>query len=503
MSTTIKNPGRTLARASAAKGIRTGEEYVRGLNDGRRLFIDGKLVTDVTGYAPLKGVISTIAGMFDVQHTPEYQDIITYVSPATGHRVSKTYMPASTLEEFQDRLRCDYARTDLTYGYMGRLTDFMSAILLDLEAGLRAIGKTGAADKVDAYIEYCRENDLQITHALLDPQSDRSKPDAPNEAVRVVERRPDGIVVSGVRMLSTLAPVADECYVGPYFPRKPGEEEYTLTFVLPMNAPGLKIVARETYDKGASLFDRPLTGRFDEGDAILVFDNVFVPTERLLIDGDVEAYNKGRTNAAGYVGIQAITRSTAKLRFLTGLCSTVAHANGRDKTPRFQAQIGELVGLLALSEGMQQGACVDAARRVEARRHGQLSHVGDGISEPTHQASMGAAALNFFYPWVNTKAIECLRFAAGSGAIAMSEADYQNPEIQPLLDKWLIGPGIDAEHRLQLMKLVWDASSTEFGSRQALYERLYSGDPERNAQIWFMHPKRVEAEGMVKRLLGW
>ncbi len=139
-------------------------------------------------------------------------------------------------------------------------------------------------------------------------------------------------------MLSTLAPVANECCIGPYFPRKPGKEDFVLAFQILMNTPGFSILARQTYyDQGQPEFDRPLTSRFDEGDAILVFEEVFVPDDRLVVNGDLEAYNSMIRLGVGYTAIQATTRSTMKLRSLTGLATAIARANGRDKTPRFQA----------------------------------------------------------------------------------------------------------------------------------------------------------------------
>ena len=84
----------------------------------------------------------------------------------------------------------------------------------------------------------------------------------------------------------------------------------------------------------------------------------------------------------------------------------------------------------------------------------------------------------------------------------VSEADYRDAEIGPLMDRWLVGPAIGAEQRLRLMKLAWDLTGTEFGSRAGLYERLYSGDPEANGQRWFRSPVVAECEAMVTRLLG-
>ncbi len=482
--------------------LKTGTQYRESLRDGRKLYIDGKRVEDVTAYVPLQGVIDTLAALYDDQHDPAYRDILTYTSPSSGESVSKTYLEARTLDELHALAGCFHLRALRTFGLMGRLTDFMSGFLVDTVVGLRAMGRTEAAARAQYIVEHCRENDLQVTHALIDPQTDRSKLDAPSQAVQLVERRADGIVVSGCRMLSTLAPVANECYVGPYYPRKPGEEKFALTFVIPMNAPGLSILGRESFHRGESAFDRPLSARFDEGDAILMFDKVFVPSERVIVDGDVEAYNGIMGTRPGYTSLQACTRSTMKLRFLVGIATAVARANGRDKTPRFQAAIGELTALVSIAEGIRSGAIADTHRRVQAFAEGKLAIEGDGLAEAKAIASPGNAAVNFFFPYANTKAVDVLRLAAGSGVLAMSEADYAHPDIGPLMDEWLIGPGVAAKERLSLMKLAWDMTGTEFGSRAGLYERLYSGDPEINAQRWFASPVTRECEALVRRLLA-
>jgi 4-hydroxyphenylacetate 3-monooxygenase len=481
--------------------IKTGKQYVDSLRDGRKLFIDGKVVTDVTTYAPLQGVIHTIASLYDDQHQSSLRDVLTFRSPRTGDPVSKTYLEAHTLDELHELAGCFHLRALRTFGLMGRLTDFMSGYLVDQAVGLRVLGKSEAAAKAQAIVEHCREHDAQLTHALIDPQTDRSKQDAPSQAVQLIERRSDGIVVSGCRMLSTLAPVANECYVGPYAPRKPGQEKFALAFVVPMNAPGLSILARESFHRSESTFDRPVTSRFDEGDAILMFDKVFVPNDRIIVDGDLEAYNKMITLRPGYTSLQACVRSTMKLRLLAGIATAVARANGRDKTPRFQAAIGELIALVSIAEGIKAGTIADTLRRVKAYGQGKVAIEGDGVSEPKAIASPGGAAMNFFFPYANTKAVDVLRMAAGSGVLAVTEAEYANPEVGPLMDDWLIGSDIDAKQRLRLMKLAWDMTGTAFGSRAALYERLYSGDPEVNAQRWFASPINGECEMLVRQLL--
>jgi len=151
--------------------IKTGRQYIDSLRDGRRLHIDGKVVSDVTAYTPLQGVIGTIASLCDDQHDPAYRDVLTYASPTTGEPVSATYLEARTAQEFAALAGCFHLRAKRTFGLMGRLTDFMSAFLVDHAVALRALGKNEAAARAQGMVEHCRENDLQVTHALIDPQS--------------------------------------------------------------------------------------------------------------------------------------------------------------------------------------------------------------------------------------------------------------------------------------------------------------------------------------------
>src|SRR5262249_52968094 len=178
-------------------------------------------------------------------------------------------------------------------------------------------------------------------------------------------------------------------------------------------------------------------------------------------------------------------RSTMKLRFLAGVATAIARANGRDKLPRFQAAIGELIALISVAEGIRAGAIAEGLRRAQALAAGETRIEGAGLSEPRTVGVCGGAAINFFFPYANTKAADVLRPAAGSGVLAMSATDYANPSIGPLMDKWLVGPGIDARRRLQLMKLAWDMTGTEFGSRAGLYQRRYSGGSAVTGPRWF------------------
>jgi 4-hydroxyphenylacetate 3-monooxygenase oxygenase component len=473
-------------------GIRSGAEYRERLKDGRTIYVNGERVKDVTDYPPFQRIVGTLAALYDLQHVPAHQPILTYPSPKTGDLVSLSFLITETAGDVVRRIRAEEFRAEATFGLMGRLPDFMNALITDAAAAASflAAREPRFGQNIVRYYEECREQDLCLTHTLVDPQIDRSKgpgqqadPEAALHRVRETER---GIIVCGARMLSTLAPFSDEIWVGPFYPRKPGEESYALCFAIPIDTTGLKFICREPYDNGRSSFDRPLTSRFDEEDALAIFDDVLVPWERVFINGDIEASNAFLVHGPGYALLQATVRGIVKLRFLTGLACEVAEAIGRTAAPHVQAQLGELVAKVELGNGLLRAAAQDV---VAARREGMSLRAL-------------AAALWVFIPETQMRAAEIIRQLSGSGLILTpTERDFENLEIAPYLEKYLQGKNLSARQRVQLFKLAWDMIGEQFGGRQLQYEWFYAGDPIFTRSRFYHSPAVDTYKALVDRLL--
>lgn len=335
-------------------GARTGQEYIDGLRDDRELYVNGELVRDVTTYPAFQGVIREMARLYDCQHQEPYTDILTYPSPTSHEPVSTSFVLAESWADIEKRRFGETTRCELTCGMMGRLPDYMNAFVADMAAITAWLGRNEPrfGDNAWTYYELCREKDLCLTHTLVDPQIDKTKGVEDQESIRIVKETDAGLIVNGARMLSTLAPISDDIWVAPYMPRKPGQEAYAVSFSIPVATPGLKFICREPYDAGAGDFNRPLSSRFDEGDAIAVFDNVLVPWERVFAARDVETYNLIAPRMPGYFALQAVIRGAVKLRFMTGLACLVAHSVGRSEITRYQELIGELVSYVELADGL-------------------------------------------------------------------------------------------------------------------------------------------------------
>jgi 4-hydroxyphenylacetate 3-monooxygenase/anthranilate 3-monooxygenase (FAD)/4-hydroxyphenylacetate 3-monooxygenase len=288
--------------------IRSGSEYRESLQDGRTVFVAGERLADVTAYLPFSGAINSLSGLYDLQH--ERPDDLTY-SDASGERFALSFLSAKSADDVARRQRADELRAETTFGLMGRMPDFMNALVTDAALGMRDHPTLDPAhiENLQRYQRDCRANDWCLTHTLVDPQVDRSRGPAEQADPELVLHRgretDAGIVVRGTRMLSTLAPFANELWVGSFYPRRPGEEDYALCFAMPMGTPGLSFLCREPCDLGRGSFDRPLSSRFDEEDALAIFDDVLVPWERVFIAGDLTAYNDLVGSGPGLTPLQA------------------------------------------------------------------------------------------------------------------------------------------------------------------------------------------------------
>ncbi|WP_448511102.1 4-hydroxyphenylacetate 3-hydroxylase family protein [Immundisolibacter sp.] len=496
-------------------GIQTGQQYIDSLRDERELHIGGERVRDVTTHPRLQGIVRSIAQHYDDFHKPELTPLYTYPSPKDGKPVSNSFLPARTWEEVEQRMCGEAARKEATYGLMGRLPDFMNAFVTDMAViAPHVLGHQNKAfaDNAIRYWEYCRDQDICLTHTLVDPKRDYSKDLAAQRALKVVRETDAGIIVTGARMLSTLAPVSKELWVGPYMPRRPGEEDYALAFALPVATSGLKFIARDSYAYGRSLYDRPLSERFDEGDALAVFDNVLVPWERVFIYRDVAAYNMCGPSFPGYLLLQANLRGRAKLRFMTGLACKVADVLGRSELPRYQELLGEMLGMCEMADGLIEGTAHEVVRHAQEEFAKQTDPDFNLIDVWKETAALfaspnrgmaGITMLRFFLPYVNTKINEVIRLL-GSSSLVMSvtEADFENPVTAADLEEYISGHGVSARERVQVMKLAWEAVASEFGGRQEIYEIFFSGDPFMARQLHYHTPKRAQFVAQVDRLLA-
>jgi len=335
-------------------GIRTGKQFIDGLkNRPRDVWVRGERVDDVTTHPAFKGAVEQLAALYDTQHDPELQDKVTYVVPETGERAGLAFMPAKSAADLRKRREAYRIWAETNFGLMGRSPDFMNVTLLAFWEARHDFAKGGQkfADNIVKYYEYIRDNDLFLSHALITPQNDRSKQSSEQASMhlRVVKETDEGIYVSGARMIATLGPVSDEMimYNLPQF--KAGDEDHALIFAVPTDVKGMRQVSRDPYFVDAhESYDHPLSTRFEENDSLLIFDNVFVPWDRVFCYKQVELSNQlySHTGLRNHTAHQTNTRALIKMQFSVGLAIAVAKSIKADQFLHVQQMLGELLGYI-------------------------------------------------------------------------------------------------------------------------------------------------------------
>lgn len=470
---------------------RSGRQYLDGLREQERdVWLAGERVKDVTTHPGLANGARAVAALYDMQYEPKLRDEMTYISPSTGDRVGLSFIIPRTREELERRrvMMMHWART--TCGMMGRSPDFMNVTFAAWGAAAAYFGEGRPAfgDNIRRYYEYIRENDLVLTHSLINLQRSRSASGLFNleegTALQVVRETDAGIIVKGARILATLGPLADEIAV--YSPRvgqhAAGHSPFAMSFAIPCGTPGLRFLCRESFDLGRSHFDHPLGSRFEEMDSIVFFDDVQVPWERVFLLGDVDRLNNAAlaTHYSAHSAHQGAAKNLAKCEFVLGVALLMSETLGNAHLPHTQERIGELMLQAELMKACMRAAEADA----ELDQWGVMCPALLPI-ESTRNLFMTA------YP----RMIEILQLLGSSSfMLTPTEADFRGP-LAPAIAQYLATDSASAHDRVRLFRLAWDIAGSAFGSRQVLYERFFASDPLTRARaLAAMYPKTTVME---------
>lgn len=464
--------------ATTARGALTGARYIESLQDGRDVWLDGQKVEDVTRHPAFTGMVHELARIYDLQHTEAYRDQMTFVSSATGNRCSVSWLLPCSMQDIKRKRRNSEIWNEQCWGQLGRGPDILAPYIItlyDIREALSAVKHPRAdfGENIVNYHRYCTENDLFLTHALGDPQVDRSQQPQNEQrtvqedevALHVVEETRDGVIVHGAKQLATAAPITHETYVSlsATFMRR-AAPEFIIAFAIPNDTPGLKMLCREPVSQWVGSYGHPLGMLYDEQDAMLFFDHVLIPWDRVFALYDSTPILQRYERGINFIGWANLCRIHTRMRLMTAVATLIAEAIGVIEFREVAAKLGEMVTYTEMWRHAMDGVESNAFRT-----QGGLMSLGS------------MTGMNIFFAQMSARMVQLLREISGSGLIMQpSENDLDNPELRPYLDKYMRGKGVDVATKSRLYRLAHDLAVSSFGMRQEVYEYWHGGDPNRN-----------------------
>ena len=452
--------------------LMTGASYLESLNDGREIWFDGEKVVNVAEHPAFRNAARTVASLYDALHNPDLKNDLTTVDKF-GNRTHCFFTAAYSADDLRRSRTAIDIWQRMNYGWMGRTPDYKAAFMGQLAEGYDFYGEYG--DNALSWYKKFASQGLHINHVLIDPPINRAKGRAEVKDIYVsVDKSDDnGIYVTGAKMVATGSALTHATFVavnsGTAARMEVGrDEDMALVFLADMNSPGLKLLSRPSYELRAnSPFDAPLASRFDENDAVVVFENCFIPWENVLIYRDVEK-TKGFYASSGFFNrfnLQSAVRLSIKLEFCIGLLIKGTEASGTNEFRGVQAAIGELVAM---------------RETIWAMTTAMVSDPEPGIGKSVVPRLQTAAACRIYTTNAWTQVRETFEtFLAGAPSFTISSVkDMHTEGLSHIIETYYQGTNLEGPKRVKLFNLVWDALYSEFAGRHGLYERNYAGNKD-------------------------
>lgn len=467
-------------------GTVTGKDYLARINSmNNHIWIDGEQVQgNLSDHPAFHGILKTKAGLYDfVKENPKHL-------MDESQQFNFSYEIPFTHEHLKKRKKAIRSWASISAGVLGRSPDYVNSAIMAM-AGYAGFFGEYADHMKDMYLE-AKEQDFSFTHTFINPQVSRKFywPDGDDETViaaKVVKESADGLVIRGARMLATQGGLTDQLLVLPA--GNFTDKSYLFGFCIPSNSPGLSFVNRPSYSVNTSSFDDPLASRFDEGDAMVVFNDVLVPWDRVFLygDSDVAADLKAGTGLESFLLYQSSNRQVVKTEWMFGIAQLMAESLGVTEYQHIQEKLSEL----AMNIEIMNGLILSSEETAKINKEGVLVPDGMKLKMAYH-----------YYQKTYPRLAEIITLLGASGLICLpSEKDFAS-KIEPVLSHTLLGVNLTAKDKVKLNRLAWDLTMSSFGSRQTLYERMFFGDPARTPVAVFSMYEKEQSKKQVLDFLS-
>jgi 4-hydroxybutyryl-CoA dehydratase/vinylacetyl-CoA-Delta-isomerase len=414
----------------------TGQEYKESLKDGRKVYFQGRLIEDMEAEPGLAVPLNAVADGYD-----------KYYSSAPD-AVNPVVTAPRSVQELRDRIP-ELMELDLVLN-----VTYQSLMTVLVAAGRLEGAAPQYIPRIEAYVEKARRADIRITECITDAKGNRSlhpgKQEDPDSYVRVVSRSDDGVVIRGAKLHISGAALGHDLMVMPTKTMRPGEEDYAIACAVPVNSPGVHITNTTYHPLHGDPRDFPVSAHESMPDSMCIFDDVFVPDERVFLDGETEhaavfAHSLGLWERLG--GISFMVRQADEL---VGLAHLIAEANGTAKVSHVREKIDEMMIHATLLRAGLEAAIANARSTPEG-----YFYPDDMFTNVTKY--QGASQFGVMVRHLHD-------IAGGAVVTAPSMADFDNPTLHPFLEKYMsTGGGISGEYRSKLFHAIRDTTADAYG----------------------------------------
>lgn len=475
--------------------IKTGKQYLESLRDGRRVYVGGELIDDITTHPKTRGYAQAIAEYYDLHHAPEHEDVLTFVDEDGERRAMHWFLPRSKEDVARRREYHEFWFRHFKGGIFTRPPAGMHVVMYaqiddpqPWEDNAVFKGKRQPlADNIRRQWERVTRDDVAISPMFIDMQYDRGREEALAETpmLSIIEENDDGIVVEGWKAIGTSIAFVNELLIGNLW--RPGQTpEQTVYALVPLSTEGLSLVCRESNAApDADPFDRPLATIGDELDGMAYFDNVFIPWENVQHIGNPDHAKWYPQRQFDWVHVETQIRHAIHAELIVGLGLLLTNALGTGNQPVVQSQLADLVRF--------RETC--RAFAIAAEETGFYS-IG-GLYKPNNVfVDFGRAYyLENIHNVVNT----LIDFCGRGVVMSPTKADFDDPYLGPKLEQALKGSSISARDRVKIFRQVSERYLTAWGARHEMFEK-FNGTPLYLIKLLTMQRTEYQVDGPLTEL---
>jgi 4-hydroxybutyryl-CoA dehydratase/vinylacetyl-CoA-Delta-isomerase len=425
--------------------LKSPAEYVESLRDGRVTYWDGERIDDITRHPKFRVPIAVAARDYD-HADARRRSLMTYTDEDGGqsHRVFQIPRTEADLA----------ARVDMMHemSIVGGVTGVMMALMSTKDA-IAEVNPQYAAN-IERLYRHVRDNDLRAAEVITDPKGDRSRraheQDDPDLYVRIVKRTPEGIVVRGAKLHITAASLVHELVVMPTKGMRQDETDYAVSFSVPVNTPGVKIINRSFAPPDLNEFDYPSSAHHSMPEGFVVFDDVFVPWDRVFLAGEVRLASKLAQSLGLWERTGGLVAAVASSKLFVGLGQLVTEMQGKEKDPICNNTIAELICYAEMLRMSLDYAC----KNYESTASGMI-----------YPNALAVNAAKYYYAANYHTMVKYLHDLSGGLVITLpTESDLRNEESGRYMRKYLhTKNNVDVETRMRVYNLIRDLTADAYG----------------------------------------